>query len=84
MAPASFGIFTRRPDRKSSSTIVRREIKATSKPDVKLNYDRTTPDKGHLGAFIGRAEKYSVWSDAGSAHARLAVTAELSGGVSAL
>jgi hypothetical protein len=59
-----------------------------SNRDVELNvnfkYDRTTPGKGPSGAFVDCAAKHSVGSDAGRADARLAVTSELSRGISPL
>jgi hypothetical protein len=60
------------------------KIQTTTKPSDNLNYDRTTPGKMHTAAPIGRTAKYSVGSDAGRSHARLAVTTPLPGGVSAL
>jgi hypothetical protein len=60
------------------------KIQTTTNPNEHLNYDRTTAGKGLSAAPIGRAVKYFLGSDASRAHARLAVTPPLPGGVSAL
>jgi hypothetical protein len=82
-ASAPFGTFAHRVIRHACLRS-RHKIQTTTKPSDNLNYDRTTPGKGHTAAPIGRTAKYSVGSDAGRAHARLAVTTPLPGGVSAL
>lgn len=87
-ASASVGTSSRGRNRSAWRRILRQETEVASNRDVELtvnfNCDRTAPGKGPSGAFVDRAAKYSVGSDAGRADARLAVTSELSRGISPL